>query len=153
MPDRVRLTPKEIAVMEDQAVAEGRMPALAIRRGLLEKIRAGHKALRRASNSEILRQLMHGRVKYPKGFSAEDIYVHPGKDAADKEWDDYFDWMMKGKYVRNTMQRTKKRTLTPQEARETLDGLELLNITHGLGKYKRLDARMVREARSRKKRL
>ena len=153
MPYKIGLTPKEIAVMEDQAVAEGRMPALTIRKGLLEKIRADHKGLRRASNSEILRQLMYGRVKYPKGFSAEDIYVHPGKDATDEEWDEYFDWMMKGKSVRNTMPRTKKRPLPSQRARQALDGLELINITHGLGKYRRFDDRMVKNTHSRKKRL
>ena len=97
MPNRVKLTPKEIAIIEDQAVAEGRMLTMTIRKGLLERIRADHKGLRRASNSEILRHLMYGSVKYPKGFSAEDMYVHPGEDATDKEWDEYFDWMTRTK--------------------------------------------------------
>jgi hypothetical protein len=49
-----------------------------------------------------------------------------------------------------TMPRTKKRTLTQQEARQAL---ELINITHGLGKYRRSAGNSVKNTHGRKKRL
>jgi hypothetical protein len=51
------------------------------------------------------------------------------------------------------MSRTKKRTLTPQEARQALDGLGLINITHGLGKYRRFADNLASNTQGRKKRL
>ena len=49
-----------------------------------------------------------------------------------------------------TMPRTKKRTLTQQEARQAL---ELINITHGLGKYRRFADNLASNTQGRKKRL